>query len=301
VIRNKIENSKSCLIFTLDTMLTSWTNYAEANGVNKKEPVETFDWLDSDNAAYYEDCRDALTRANARETLKNYTFDEKSSGLPFCSGPLAEVKLDHGHSGSSATSILWTYRRILNDWDGWVFSVKQKKAMQDYNEKFPFNKIDSIINICKMSESDDLAESIMEEYCGQLGITGSPQEIMAFLTPIWTELNEIREKERGDQNEHDHRDLIRCLEFLYEHPFRWFDTPQGCHLNPVHPNFISDRAMNEMDAKYPGYASHIVLLKRAMQGGLNNRPRDFNPWSKEGEAYLKAIFKEYSIVPGKVK
>jgi hypothetical protein len=99
-------------------------------------------------------------------------------------------------------------------------------------------------------------------------------EIQRVMTPLVAELDELSKEDAAREAERMHRNLIDSLEFLYEYPIRWFDTPNGCSLSPGHPISITSRAMDEMENKYPGYKNKIELIAMAISK-LNIYPHTY--------------------------
>ena len=256
-----------------------WTTYAEENGVNKKESVETFHWLpDGHDAFVYTDLKAALDKVDgAREWLKAYV--KKSRNEYSFSGPIGDQireLLSTDHSGASGTALMWDYKRLLNDWDGWVFAKKRYSAMESYKKaQIYLYTVDNLLWRCDQWLEQDgqglqgkqaiSAENILKFECSKYNyqFTSAP-DLKSILTTIRADWESINEEGRKDREKEVHRELIGSLEFLYEHPSRWFDSPRGCGLSPGHPSRITERAMTEMEAKYPGYKDHIAAVLRAM-------------------------------------
>lgn len=241
-----------------------WKTFAEDAGVNKKEPVENFDWMPSEeDKMYYNDMRTALDKVEgSRDFVKNYVYvkDTLSFGGPI-GNALAKAS-SVGHSGASASAILWSYQNALKDWDNFVFKTKEHESLREYKkQQAPFCQIENIWMDCVMciyysiwnpATAAELEEKIKLD-CAKLCLTGTVREIKLILEVIMNDLNTIQSNEQ-------HNELLKSLEFLYEHPTRWFDTPDGCTLSPIIPKYISDiseRAMADMEAKFPGYKKHI--------------------------------------------
>jgi hypothetical protein len=251
-----------------------WKGFSEENGLNKKEPMEEFDWMDSDyNRSYYSDCKAALDNVEgSREWLKSYTHND--IGLPFNDNMARKVtKLMHnGHSGSSLSSLLWSYKYLLNNWDDFVFKNKTEAIKKVYFEKqIEWTEIEQIYRECCYHEEkkdsadypDDMDKTILA-HSTRFGIPGSISEVKTILDPIVKELEVFRQEHRNERDDKAHRDLMESIEFLYKHPIRWFDTPSGCTLLPRHPSYITKRAIVEMEKKFPGYEKHIENVLVAM-------------------------------------
>jgi hypothetical protein len=179
---------------------------------------------------------------------------------------------------------MWDYTRALNDWDGWVFAKKRYSAMRTYQKtQINLYKVDNLLWRCEEwleegarsvpAKKAISAENILKFECSKYNhqFTSVP-DLKQILTLIKDDWDVIMEEDRKEYNEGVHRELIGSIEFLYEHPSRWFDSPRGCGLSPGHPSQITERAMQEMEAKYPGYKDHIAAVLRGMANF---------PWSKE--------------------
>jgi hypothetical protein len=287
-----------------------WPAFAEANGVNKKEPVETFDWIpfESDKF-YYNDMRAALDLVEgSREWLKAYTFDKAKEKHAFSSeiaNNLIQAMWD-GHSGSSGASMMWNYKRALNDWDHFVFKTKEYEGLRSFKcQQIPMWKVKSLQDKCNIwlsteeeSMKDFLGNILLEE-CAKLCLAGMDvPEIMATLMFIERDLLEIQANDEKKKAEERHCDLMESLEFLYEHPIRWFDTPSGCTLMPRHPTQITRRAIAEMEAKFPGYDKHIENVLFAM--GSPRKPSYGDGaggiFSKEGRAIWDDFLRRQKVI-----
>jgi hypothetical protein len=117
------------------------------------------------------------------------------------------------------------------------------------------------------------------------------------LTPIKADLESFDQEEMKRREMDNHQNLIGCLEFLYEHPARWFDSSHGCNLMPGHPSNITPRAMDEMEAKYPGYKYHIAIVLSAMQAFPWNHDSVLRYLTVKNET-VKQFMDFYRILPG---
>jgi hypothetical protein len=282
-----------------------WPAFAEASGVNKKEPVENFDWMPSESDKfYYTDMRAALDAVEgAREWLKNYTFDKNKESYPYTCSMAQQVskRMSQMHSGASGSCILSSYRHALKDWDTFVLKTKESVGLRAYkNQQVPLWKIRQIIDDCRtwistgdLSEKKEIAEKILAD-CASLCLTGMEiPEIRSSLLLLEIDLNIIILEDHKKRVEEKHNDLMGSIEFLYEQPIRWFDGPSGCSLSPVHPTFITKRAMDEMEAKFPGYDKHIENVLVAM--GSPRKPK-VSAWSKEGYGEWTSFLKGQKVI-----
>jgi hypothetical protein len=279
-----------------------WKQFREDCGATRKEAMEDFSWMgvqtigtcmnlwsseprpatfgDDSNRTYYEDCRDALARIEgAKEWLKNYVKPEKGDSFDDAIGN--QIRLHSGHSGCSYYSILWSYKYLLNNWEDWVLKQKERDAMTHYRHMRvdPYKiahlvgDIDQILKGVPPSSVYNSQEHILRR-AGAIGLEGkSIQEIHDICLQIMEENEEIRAKEEAEQNERQHQDLIGGLVFKYQNPSRWFDTVRGSTLFPVDPSYITQRAYVEMEAKYPGYRSHIQDISRTLSANQRSMPK----------------------------
>jgi hypothetical protein len=293
-------------------IIGGWTTYAEEHGVNKKEPVETFDWLPSQHDAFaYKDLKNALDKVDgARQWLKTYVKKSRHDySFSDLIGDQIRVLLTVDHSGASGTGLMWDYKRLLNDWDAWVFAKKRYSAMESY-KKGQINPytVDNLLWRCDQSLEKDgqgvqgkqaiSAENILKFECSKYNhqFTSVP-DLKQILTLIKDDWDVIMEEDRKEYNEGVHRELIESIEFLYEHPSRWFDSPRGCGLSPAHPSRITERAMNEMETKYPGYKDHIAAVLRAMPIFPWTREFALLDWTERSEG-IKDFMHTQGIVAG---
>ena len=279
-----------------------WKQFREDCGATRKEAMEDFSWMgvqtigtcmkiwsseprpatfgDDSNRIYYEDCRDALARIEgAKEWLKNYVKPEKGDSFDDAIGN--QIHLHSGHSGCSYYSILWSYKYLLNNWDDWVLKQKERDAMTHYRrmrvEPYAIAHLvgdaEKILKGVPPSSVYNSQEHILRR-ADAIGLEGkSIQEIHDICLQIMEENEEIRAKEEAEQNERQHQDLIGGLVFKYENPSRWFDTVRGSTLFPVDPSYITQRAYVEMEAKYPGYRSHIQDISRTLSANQRSMPK----------------------------
>ena len=279
-----------------------WKQFREDCGATRKEAMEDFSWMgvqtigtcmnlwsseprpatfgDDSNRIYYEDCRDALARIEgAKEWLKDYVKPEKRDSFDDAIGN--QIHLHSGHSGCSYYSILWSYKYLLNNWDDWVLKQKERDAMTHYRrmrvEPYAIAHLvgdaEKILKGVPPSSVYNSQEHILRR-ADAIGLEGkSIQEIHDICLQIMEENEEIRAKEEAEQNERQHQDLIGGLVFKYENPSRWFDTVRGSTLFPVDPSYITQRAYVEMEAKYPGYRSHIQDISRTLSANQRSMPK----------------------------
>ena len=280
-------------------LLEGWKAFAEEHGVNKKEEPETFGWCDSYDRHYLEDCRTALEKVEgAKQWLKTYTCGKKE--YPFSTGLGPEIILSGEHSGASFNCTLWAYKYLLNNWDTYVYEQKKSVALDAYKANTPpiyvYRRLLANCKIYMNKNSAQIYDLIMGDwstYSPEADSAKTVDEIQRVITPLVEELDELDKEDRAREAEKVHRELIGSLEFLYEHPSRWFDTPSGCSLNPGHPVSITSRAMDEMETKYPGYRHHIEMVVKAISR-LNAYPWDY----RTSWPFMSQFMNEQGVVAG---
>ena len=284
-------------------ILPGWKVYAEENGVNKKEPMETFDWMPGD-ASMFNDCRDALASVEgAKEWLKTFTATKGKAS--FLDGMGASIPLSSLHSGASASSMLWTYKFLLNNWDTFVYTTKKSSAVRKYRDLIPptyvYRRLVYLCDEYKENHSNNTFNEIQTLWSTYSDTEKTVEEIHAIVTPLLEEIDMLDEEQRKVQEEEMHRSMMGCVEFHYEHPMRWFDTRDGSSLRPVHPSRIPPRAMDEMESMYPGYNEHIRRVTLAIQS-LRSHPIPYTYcYSPENSLFLKLFMQRYEIYPGTLK
>jgi hypothetical protein len=287
-----------------------WPAFAEQTGVNKKEPVETFDWIASEtDKFYYSDLCAALnTVEGSREWLKNYEFDEARDAYPFNSdiGRNLSAAMSKNHSGSSGYLTLTNYAMALRDWDSFVLRVKEfhgRMAFKD--QQIPIDIVNSILESCNQwilhkdnSEKAKEIERCILLKCAIYGFTSTVPQIQKVLEQIKNDYDAVQAEDGRRYEEARHKMLIGSLDFLYKNPIRWFDTPSGCTLSPSHPRRISERAMAEMELKHPGYSKHIDNVLLAM--GSDRKPEYINGaggiFSSSGSQIWDRFLREEKVI-----
>ena len=264
-----------------------WARFREESGATRKEAVEDFSWMgeqgivgashpctfgSKSDRMYYEDCREALGRvAGSKEWLKAYVGVEEGSGrLNFDDTTARQILLHQGHSGSSWCGIMWSYKALLNDWDGWVLATKERQALREYREiqvpDYVFSRLQSLAAGLFAGHGGDHGptDGGVKAYAAQWGFQGSLEDISDMAGHIHLENEDRKEAERMRQAEEDHRSLMGGIKFKYRNPIRWFDTASGSNILPRTPHDITGRAIQEMSQKHPEYRQHLQLITAAM-------------------------------------
>jgi len=173
-----------------------WPAFSEERGVNTKEIPEMFDWLPAIETTFYgtsdkyflEVCRDALDRVEgSREWLKGHEGD--FTNCEMADRLIADMTL--GEYASYGHSILYMYRALLADWDGWVYNQKRSRALLSYRaQQPPVEHIESLIDSCKSYEEheDSDLEHEIKYYCGLMCISGCVTELREILLSTLDEL-----------------------------------------------------------------------------------------------------------------
>jgi hypothetical protein len=249
------------------TLLPVFNDFKDANGVNEKEEPETFQWMNQEIRGDYEKAKMALDNIEgSREWLKTYTFKEDSEAMPFCSGLGLSLLADFGghHSGSSAAGLAWNYKAALNDWDTFVYEVKEYELRKLYKDEqltkadIDTYSLDELKEVFKIPYDDDVIKGM---------ISALKAEILADELAL----------EKEDEA-HRFAAKINILKHHYAFPDRWFDRPSGSSLFGS-PEDIRGDMMLEMTKMYSDYPKHIEQVLDAYKAHhlwQNNR-NDLTP------------------------
>lgn len=289
---------------TKKIIIGGWPAFAEQTGVNKKEPFENFDWMDTYSMSAYNDCNQAMNRfEGSREWLKNYTSEKRSLPFHCVMGLNISGAMNTGHSGASFSSLMWHYKYALNNWDKFVFDTKKYEALREFKrQQVPIWKVNDILYQCEKWLNEDGAsekaksiEATILIDCAKLCLSGlTVPEIKIVLLVILDDLKAIEAEDKRVREEEEHRSLMGCLEFLYEVPIRWFDSPSGCALKPVHPSRITKRAKAEMETKFPGYNEHIRTVLQAMS--CSDKPEYYQMSNEKVRNSWEKFLREQEVI-----
>lgn len=291
---------------TRSILIGGWAAFAEDNGVNTKEPVENFDWMpsESDKRAYV-DCRNALDRAEVgRKWLKAYTCAK--GDFPFSCSMADEITghMWKGHSGGSMICLLWSYKSLLNDWDKWVFLTKKEHYRRLYKDRqIQLTTCYGLLALC----DDPRHEQHLRQKCAQYGLArDTVLEIKAILEKIRDDHTMIEAEEAEVKKERYQREMVESLEFLYDHPMRWFDTPHGCSLSPGSLANVNSEALgasiDEMEFRHPGYMTHIHDVENARCiFNRHYRTDTFSNFSEEGSKLLEQFMRDMQLSTDRVR
>jgi hypothetical protein len=134
------------------TLLAVFKQWKSSAGVENIEVKETFHWIPDGARREYELARAALDAIpGSRDYLRTYSSPDK---MPFMDSVGTKLLDEFGshHSGSSAIALAYSYKKALNDWDGFVLDTKRHYAKLEYN-KLQLDH-DDIYNYKKLINSD---------------------------------------------------------------------------------------------------------------------------------------------------
>jgi hypothetical protein len=238
------------------TLLPVFSKYSLGLNLDAKEPAEDFSFLHNDRRDY-EMFRDALDRIpGSREYLKDYERPEK--GLSFFDPMGNKIMCAAGghHSGASAAGLGWSYKLLLNDWDGWVKNVKLNQAKRQYKDAQ-----------IERPSTWQFANSMTEEgkkkgidaLRSEFNLSYSDEEIALMVRELITEWNENSRLQILEEEEDRFNDRILVLEHHHKYPQRWDDCGEGqlkSHLfGSIHG--ITEAMFVAMEKKHPDYRAHI--------------------------------------------
>jgi len=312
-------------------MLRSWYTYSEEKEIDKKEPVETFDW-DPLPLCSRQEMKDLCVALDAvegsRDWLKNVVYKKKGRTFDGEMEDKVSAALPrNGHSGASWSCLLGTYRACLRDWDTFVLRTKRAAARREYLAGVIDRCMNNHLrNLC-IEWDREVREAREAKYSAgssaPLESVSTLEAAMAKVEALDTEIRKrageykvsfrtipeykalFQEIEEGlsllgkeidhERREEQHREMIGSLEFLYEVPFRWLDTPNGCSLQPGNPNYVPARAIADMENMYPGYTEHLECVKRAL-AWFASSPEQYGA-SRES---IQKVLDAHGVVAGKI-
>lgn len=116
------------------TLLPVFKQWKSSAGVENIEVNETFHWIPASARCDYEMAREALNKiTGSRDYLRTYSSPDK---MPFMDSMGIKLLDEFGghHSGSSAIALAYSYKSLLNDWNGFVLDTKRQYARLEYNK-----------------------------------------------------------------------------------------------------------------------------------------------------------------------
>jgi hypothetical protein len=141
------------------------------------------------------------------------------------------------HSGASLTLLLWSYKYLLNNWDEFVYKVKERYLRKTYDE------------------NQFTAEDIMS-----YTVTDPSSELM--IEDLKQEINNDRVAMHMQKEKDWFNGGVEVLKHHYKFPIRWFDSLSGSTLFGS-PDNITARMMDAVADFYPDYYSHVTKVKMA--------------------------------------
>jgi hypothetical protein len=236
------------------TLLPVFSEFKLANGVNKKEELETFGWMNDSDRGDYEKAKAAIDNLEgSREWLKSYSFDENSETMPFCNGLGVSLLGNFGdhHSGSSATRLAWNYKSALNDWNLFVYKVKESYLLAQYkSQQLTKDDIPQYISLVEFKETfnipydDDTTISMVSDLKSEI------------IANEWASIDKAKAERLAGK--------IGVLKHHYAFPDRWFDGPGGSSLFGS-PEDIRDDLLCEMTKIYSDYPEHLNHVLEAFK------------------------------------
>jgi hypothetical protein len=257
-------------------LLPIYERYVNVFGVEKKETPEDFSFMHNDSQEY-EMFRKALDEIpGSRDYLKNYVYKENSFSDPI--GSQLMTKAGEHHSGSSVRALAWTYKQILNDWDGWVLTKKIYYSKKLY-EKRQLSREDTWEYdraVCKknshssvyrghsknLQELDDAIQVAIENLRTKFSLIYTNAEICQLMDDLINEFEINSRKEMYERDKREFDDKIELLEHHYEHPTRWEDYGKGMLKSSLFGSIygITEPMYAVMETRHPGYRQHIRYL-----------------------------------------
>jgi hypothetical protein len=238
------------------TLLPVFSKYSTNLGLDSKskEPVEDFSFLNYERSNY-ETFRAGLDGIpGSREYLKAKTgsfFDPMGKQILCAAG-------DH-HSGASSSGLAWSYKNLLNDWDGWVKAVKLRQAKDVYTKaQLERPSTWGIMN----ADTDEKRAEAVQRLRAEFSLTYSDEEIVQMVSELVDEFNETSRLPILRDEEERFQMKLDLLDHHYEHPQRWDDCGVGKLKSSLFGSIyeITDEMFVAMEKKYPLYRSHINNL-----------------------------------------
>jgi hypothetical protein len=257
------------------TLLPIYEKYVKAFDLEKKEPTEDFSFMPNDSRIDYEMFRRGLDKIpGSREYLKNI-----ASGNSFSDSIGNKIMMNAGdhHSGASVRGLAWTYKQILNDWDGWVLNMKMFAAKKFYEKRqltredtweydHAVSKKNSLSRIYghskKLQELDDAIKVAIENLRTKYFLTYSDAEICELMDDLIHEFNLNSRKDLYERDKREFDDKIELLEHHYVYPARWDDYGSGMLKSALFGSIygITESMYAEMERRHPGYRQTIQAL-----------------------------------------
>lgn len=232
------------------TLLPVFSKYSTNLNLDAKEPVEDFSFLDE--RYDYETFRAGLDGIpGSREYLKTKSgsfFDPMGKQIMCAAG--------RHHSGASSAGLAWSYKHLLNDWDGWVKAVKLRQAKDVYT-KAQLER-PSTWGIMNAATYDKRMEAV-QKLRAQFSLTYSDEEIVQMVTELVDELNETSRVNILRDEKERFQTKLEILDHHYQYPHRWDDHGAGKLRSSLFGSIyeITEEMFVAMEKKHPLYRSHI--------------------------------------------
>ena len=274
-------------------MLSGWPVFSEAAGLNEKEAPETFEWMTAFHSqADYEDMRQALDNVpGSRDYLRSLKPTDSHDG-PIVNALCDALENGSNHSGASFSCLVGSYRHALRDWDDFVLAQKERiirgyyRGRQIKPDRLRWFLTDTY-HTFGMTEAETIVKNMAEHNVtfSDESVPTTWADLKAITNPLMTEFRLQKEAEEAKAAESLFKERITRLEFNLQHPCRWFFCAANGEGNPRY--CITDQEKAAMEAKHPGYGSHIdkVCAQLESVGGPIYKSW---PSSEEAEA-LNAI------------
>jgi hypothetical protein len=246
------------------TLLPVFNKFKLTKGLDVKEDPETFQWMNPSARSDFEKAKAALDQVpGSREYIKGYNVEPDNLFMAFCDPVGMSIVSNFGdhHSGSSASRLAWTYKRLLNDWDAFVYNNKEAYAKADYKARqLTEDSISAFISQYANSsyKLPRTIERIKEDY----NLTATTDEVHLMLKELADEFQserdfKMRELERGRL-----QGRLDVLKHHYKNPTRWLDGSYGSSLFGS-PEDITQEMIEHMTVLFPDYPYHLQRVMAA--------------------------------------
>jgi hypothetical protein len=160
------------------------------------------------------------------------------------------------HSGASATFLGIQYSFLLNDWDGWVKTVKLREAKEKYNElQLERPSTWEFIH----AQTQEKRKDAIQRLRVQFSLAYSDEEISQMITELVDEFNETSRLQILRDEEDRFKSGLDVLEHHYEYPERWDDYGVGMLKSFLFGSIygITEDMFKAMEKKHSDYRGHI--------------------------------------------
>ena len=244
------------------TLLPVFSKYSLGLNLDAKEPVEDFSFLsDAYTRSDYEAFRAGLDGIpGSREYLKSYEVPEGGHSFFDPMGNKIMCAAGGHHSGASASCLGWSYKNLLNDWDGWVKAVKLSQAKRQYeNAQIERPSTWQFAN----STSEEGKKKGLDALRAEFNLTYSDEEIALMVRELIAEFNENSRLRILEEEEERFNGRISVLEHHYKNPTRWDDCGEGKLKSALFGSIhgITEPMFVAMEKKHPDYRAHISDIK----------------------------------------